>query len=108
MRFPHTVTRVRPASTVDAKGNTHPDWANATTATTLAWIQPVSSSEQTTNQDRIVARWRLFLPPAADMLATDRITYAGETYFVDGEVQTWDNGNGPHHREAYLRKITGG
>lgn len=112
MRFPTTVTVLRAPLTTDGKGNQISDWANATSTTTPAWLQPVESDaasfEKILNQDRIVSRWRLFLPATADVLATDRITYGADTMFVDGEVQTWSNSVAAHHQEAYLRKVTGG
>ena len=107
MRFPHSVTVIRAPLVTDGKGNTIRDWANAQETVSAAWVQPVASTEQLLNQDRVVSRWRVFLPAVADVVASDRLRYAADTFQVDGEVQTWDNG-APHHREAFLRKVTGG
>jgi hypothetical protein len=65
------------------------------------------ADEQTVNQERIVSRWRIFTEPAADILPTDRVTWQGKTFQVDGEIQGWDIGNGVHHHEGYLRLVTG-
>lgn len=107
MRFPHTVSVIRAPLVSDGKGGQRRDWPNATASSSSAWVQPVSSTEDTDGQDRIVARWRIFLPAGSDVLSTDRIGHAGDTYFVDGEVQAWDSAGGPHHAEAFLRRVSG-
>lgn len=108
MRFPHSVTVIRAPLVADGKGNQRRDWSAATSTTTAAWVQPVSSDEQNLNQERVVARWRIFLPPTADVVATDRIDHSGAVFQVDGEVQTWDAGSGAaHHREALLMRVVG-
>jgi hypothetical protein len=109
VRFPHSVTVIRAPLVADGKGNQRRDWSAATSTTTPAWVQPVSSDEQNLNQERVVSRWRIFLPPTADVTATDRLTHGAVTYQVDGEVQTWDSGSGSaHHREAMLLRVVGG
>ena len=107
MRFPHSVSVIRAPLVSDGKGGQRRDWPAATSTPTSAWVQPVSSIEDTDGQDRIVARWRIFLPTGADVLSTDRVGFAGDTYFVDGEVQAWDSASGPHHAEAFLRRVSG-
>ena len=108
MRFPHSVTVIRAALVSDGKGGQRRDWTSTTATSSSAWVQPVSSTEDTDGQERVVARWRIFLPAGADVLSTDRIGFSGDTYFVDGEVQPWDSGTGPHHAEAFLRRVDGG
>jgi hypothetical protein len=99
---------IRAPLAADGKGNTIRDWANATQTVTPGWVQPVSSDEQNLNQERIVARWRVFLPPTADVVSTDRLGHSNAVFQVDGEVQTWDAGSGTaHHREAYLLRVDG-
>lgn len=108
MRLPHVVSVTRAPLVSDGKGGVFPDWPNAVTSSTpAAWVQPVSSDEQSLNEDRVVARWKIFLPPAVDLLPTDRLVWDGETYQVDGEVQLWDVGR-PHHHEAFLLRVIGG
>lgn len=107
MRFPHTITRLRAPLTTDGKGNQIRDWATATSASFAGWIQPVSSDELTLNQERIVSRWRLFAEPSADVISTDRISWGGKTFQVDGEIQAWDAGSGVHHYEGFLRSVSG-
>jgi head-tail adaptor len=106
VRLPHTVKVLRAPLISDGKGNQIRDWAHASSRTYAAWVQPVSSDEQTLNEQRVVSRWRLFAEPSADIAATDRISWAGKTFQVDGEVQAWDVGY-VHHFEGYLRLVTG-
>jgi hypothetical protein len=107
VKLPHTVAAVRAPLITDGKGNQIRDWAHATSKSYAAWVQPDNSLEQTVNQERIVSRWRIFTEPAADILPTDRVTWQGKTFQVDGEIQGWDIGNGVHHHEGYLRLVTG-
>lgn len=106
MRLPHTITIKRAPLVSDGKGNMIRDWPNAASTTARAWVQPVSSDEQNLNQDRVVSRWKVFLEPSADMVATDRFVHAGTTFQVDGEVQLWDTGTA-HHYEAFAKKVSG-
>jgi hypothetical protein len=53
-------------------------------------VQPVVGAENTVGRDTIVSRWQLFAPADADLTATDRVEFNGDTYEVDGEVQRWD------------------
>ena len=108
MIFPHTISVIRAPLVSDGKGNLIRSWTTAVAHDEVAWVQPVSSSEQTLNQDRVVSRWRVFLPVSADVTSTDRLQHSGDTYQVDGEVQMWDTATGPHHAEAYLLKVKGG
>lgn len=108
MKFPHLVVTKRAPLVTDSKGNQLRDWVNAATSRNIpAWVQPLTSAEQTLNQDRVVSRWRIFLDPAADVQATDRVVWNGRTFQVDGEIQAWDNGYGTHHLEGFLRSVTG-
>jgi hypothetical protein len=108
MRFPHVIIRLRAPLITDSKGNQIRDWPNATAVTFAGWVQPVTSDEVTLNQERVVSRWRIFLEPSASILATDRVTWDGKTFQVDGEVQMWDDARGvDHHAEGLLRLVTG-
>lgn len=108
MRLPHRPAVKRAPLVADDRGNQVRDWPNAVTSSMpAAWIQPVSSDELNLNQDRTVSRWQIFLEPAADVLSTDRITWEGDTYQVDGDIQSWDTGQ-PHHQEGFLLLVTGG
>ena len=108
MNFPHIVVILRAPLVSDGKGNQIRDWANPVGATAAAWVQPQGTTEQALNQDRVVSRWRIFIEPTADIVATDRVSWNGLTFQVDGEIQTWDDPRGnAHHREGLLRRVTG-
>ena len=66
-------------------------------------VQPLSSSEDSVDQDQTLTRWRLYGPARADLLATDRVRWAGveSDLEVDGDVERW-----PRHTRAVLRKVT--
>ena len=93
MKFgPHTVTILRaPQVPGDYGTGTQADWPNAVEATVEGCsVQPVSGDEYNVDRDSTLSRWQAWLPPEADVTSTDRITWAGDTYDVDGEVQRWD------------------
>lgn len=102
------VVRRRAALVSSGYGNQAPDWPNATSVTYPAEVQPISSTEDVVDQDRTVTRWRLFLDSAADVVATDRIEWDGNTYQVDGDVERWKRRGILHHLEAVLLKVTQG
>ena len=103
-----TVTRTRAAQATDAYGNQQPDWNNTISAAYPAAVGPVGTDEQVVDEQRTVSRWRMFLQPDADVIATDRITWDGATYEIDGDVQLWKRGRRAHHKEALLIKVTQG
>lgn len=105
MLFSDSVTRLRAPLVAGPFGNQTRDWANATSATYAAEVQPVSSTEDVVNQQRTVTRWRLFLLPDADLEATDRITHDGSTYEVEGQVERWKRRGILHHLEAVLMRV---
>lgn len=105
MRLGDQVTRVR-AELVDiGYGNQGRDWNNTTEQPYAAEVQPVSSTEDVVNQQQTVTRWRLFLGPDADLEATDRIVWDGDTYEVDGDVERWKRRGVLHHLEAVLMRV---
>lgn len=102
------VTRLRAGLTEGPYGNETRDWDNATSATYSAEVQPVSSTEDIVNQQQTITRWRLFLPASADLEATDRIVWDGDTYEVDGDVERWKRRGVLHHLEAVLMRVEQG
>lgn len=107
-----TVVRRRAALISGGYGNQQRDWATATSVTYPAVIGPVSTSEDVVDQVRTVTRWRMFLPPSADVVATDRIEWDDgsgvKTFEVDGDVEVWKRRGRRHHLEAALLKVTQG
>lgn len=102
------VTRLRAELVEGDYGNETRDWANATSVDYPAEVQPVSSTEDVVNQQRTETRWRVFLPASADLEATDRITWDGDTFEVDGEVERHKARGRLHHVEAVLLRVEQG
>lgn len=82
------------------------DWANATRTSTPAAVQPLSSSEDVVRQQRTETRWRVFLPAAVDVLATDRLEWDTAALEVDGDVEVHKRRGVRHHVELVARRIT--
>ncbi len=100
---PHTITRLRATVTgEDANGNPVLTWPTTGPTVTGCSVQPVQGNEVTVGRETVVTRWQLYAPATADITATDRVIHAGDTYEVDGEVQTWDFVALPH-KTATLR-----
>lgn len=78
------------------------------TTVTGCSVQPVSTTEDVSNVDQVVSRWRMFAPAATAFTATDGVISDGVLYQVDGDPQIWsDLGGNPHHIECYLKRATG-
>lgn len=78
------------------------------TVVTGCSVQPVSTTEDVSDVDQVISRWRLFLPAGIAMTAVDNVIANGMVFSVDGDPQTWsDLGGKPHHTECYLRFATG-
>ena len=104
-----TVTRLRPG-TIDRRGSTEPDWTNATElAISGCSMQPAST---TLSQDGRVLGisdgYTCYFPPGTDVIAGDRIRYAGNTYAIIGEPRGWASPSGRvSHIVAQLERWTG-
>ena len=104
MLGPHTVTVIRPASR-DNWGDTTAGAAE--TPVPGCFWQPVSSTEQQVAADIVEVVARLFMPPTADVKATDRIGFEGRTYAIEGRPALHHTPRGPHHYELELRDVEG-
>ncbi|WP_280836138.1 head-tail adaptor protein [Micromonospora sp. A200] len=103
------MTRVRAALVDGPYGNQDRDWDNAPPGVAYpAEVQPVSSTEDVVNQQQTVTRWRMFLGPQADLEATDRVQWDGDTYEVDGDVERHKARGRLHHLEAVLMRVEQG
>lgn len=86
-----------------AYGRQTRNWAAARQHDLVGTVQPLSASEDTVDQTQTVTRWVFRTRGAADLLATDRVRWAGVEVDleVDGDVERW-----PRHTRAVLRKVT--
>ncbi|TDD97641.1 phage head completion protein [Actinomadura rubrisoli] len=104
MLGPHTVTVRRPAGR-DGWGNTVAGAAE--TPVPGCFWQPVSTDEQLNAADTVTVVARVFMPPAADVKATDRIRFEGRDYAIEGRPELHHTPAGPHHYEVNLKEIEG-
>lgn len=107
MLGPHTITVVRPGTKpADYGTGTQPDWATATsTAVDGCSVQPAQAPAYTIDRDSYQTRWTVWAPIGTDIRATDRVAWNGDTYDVDGEVQSWEFG-ALSHLVLNLRRST--
>lgn len=114
MRLRDTVTRLRAPNTTGPDGATIPgDWTNATEGQLLkvdyaAEFQPLGSTEDVVAQQRTESTHKVFMPPDADVLPTDRIRYQGIDYQVDGQPEAWGRAGRTHHLEVLVFRVQGG
>ncbi|WP_073946522.1 head-tail adaptor protein [Streptomyces kebangsaanensis] len=102
----HTVTVVRPPGN-DSFGDPLPGDGDETEVRG-AFMQPASTRERTDDRDTVVSDWKCFLPPTADIRATDRIRWRDHEYEVDGAPEPYDDLRGTtRHIEVQLRRVTG-
>lgn len=96
-----SIVVLRATVTTDAYGNRVTDWADATATTVLARVEPTSSSENqgARERDQVITRYEVWVNPDADVIASDRVQYAGLTLAVDGEpLLVKDSSGTPHHK----------
>ena len=108
----HVVTIVRPAGK-DAFGD--PLAGSTETVVTGCFVQPRSaasgqsaSTEQTDLRDTVITGLVAFMPPTADVRATDKIRWLGDLYQVEGDPSRWPDVRARnHHIEVVLRRVEG-
>lgn len=104
-----TVTRQRATEVEDRYGNTVLSWDNPATAEIVGVsLQPSETTEIVEDRQVTISAFRLYAPPTADILATDRIEYQGTVYEVAAQPQKWPDPFVPDaidHIEVALRQI---
>jgi hypothetical protein len=85
------------------------DWANAVShVEPAARARQLNTSEDVVNQERVVTRAKVVLFPGADILVTDRVTWRGQTWEVEGlPNQVNDGGGRAHHVTVLLTWVKG-
>lgn len=87
---PHTVTRMRGTVTVDSYHNVDVDWTTPETVDVPGCsFQPGTGTTVLLDREAEMTTAMLWAPIDADIVATDRISYAGSTWNISG-VQRWD------------------
>lgn len=90
-----SIVRLRPG-TKTVRGSVVPDWSKATQSTISGCsVQPASTS---LSQDgRVLGLSEgltVYAPVDADIKASDRISYGGNTYTINGEPKIWTSPTG--------------
>ena len=104
-----TITRLRPG-TRSERGSDVPDWANPSRLDIpRCSVQPAATA---LDQDgRVLAisdGLTVYAPPDADVLAGDRIEYAGQIYEVNGVPRVWHSPSGRlRHVQLILTRWAG-
>lgn len=104
-----SLTRVRAGLVTDSYQNQVRDWASATTLDMSGWsVQPVPAPEtaEGTARNTVGRRWLALGPAGTDVLATDRMIYAGITCEVDGAPLVYATGV-LDHVELFLQETEG-
>jgi head-tail adaptor len=103
-----TVRRA-PLVAADRYGKKARDWANATDHTVSGVsVQALTAVEQSVDREYASTRVALFAPYEADLTATDRVTWRGQAFEVDGEPFQWvDDVGQVDHLYAILKRMTG-
>lgn len=104
-----TITRIRPGEKT-VRGSVVPDWSKASELTiTGCHGQPASTG--LSEDGRVLGIMQgitLYAPANADIQAGDRITYNGNTYEINGEVNVWPSATGAlDHLVINLRRYSG-
>jgi len=90
VRGHQTIFVVRAGTTEDAFGNQTRSWNSATrNRVDNVQLLPVEGDEETVGRDTVVTRWRLRAHSTIDLVSSDRVEHAGDTYEIQGDVQTW-------------------
>lgn len=103
-----SVTRRRAPLTSSGYGNETRDWSNATSRIYAARVSVVSSTEDVVEQPRTITRWKCTVGAEADLAATDRIEWDGQTYEIDGDVERHKGLRGVHHQTVILMRVATG
>ena len=103
--LPHTVQWSQPGTRTDGYGDTVEDWGNPVTADVSGRLVQRKSVETHDGQDVIVTAWVLFTNELG-IEAGHRITHGTKNYEVDGDPLIAVGGEGNHHAEVALKKVS--
>lgn len=81
------------------------DWANATTTTIAAAVQPRSSVELVDGRQVTTTGLSMHCAVDSGLRAVDRVVWRGTTYEVDGEPLTYSIGGTADHIEVSLQRV---
>ena len=107
--LPHTVQRIRPATSTNAYGDEELTYTvpPASSKDMRAWVQqerPQEIIEDGRHAD--VREWTLIVNDS-DVMSKDRIVFGGLVFEVDGPPEDLYTPAGYHHTEAALKLVEG-
>lgn len=106
--LPHTVTRVRPATSTDAYNNTIYDHGDAAARADLsAWMQQDKRARPRSDGRDPLVDWWLLITNEQDLNGRDRIEFNGTVFEIDGPPEPTSTPAGFHHTEATLKAVRG-
>lgn len=110
--LPHTVTKIRPASSTDSHGNDSYDYDNGARTSIEGWLQQDTRDEEFPDGRSPETQTWTFLTNHTDIDADDRIEWAEHpagtiTFEVHGPAEPTSTPAGFHHMEATLRVVSG-
>lgn len=104
-----TIEIVRAKTTKTVRGSEVPEWSETVTTTvTGCSVQPASSS--LTLDGRVLGitdAWTAYVPEGTDVKAGDHITFAGNTYEIQGEPRVWTGAFTKSHIQLNLIRWEG-
>lgn len=106
-----TITVIRPTYATE-RGNQIPVWTGAPEHTIAnCRAQPFTGDELLApgSRDAIITVWKVYAPPGADILSTDRVRLSdGQTYEVQGSLQKWNSPTGSLASTQFTLKLVEG
>lgn len=80
--------------------------SDVSTDVTGCSVQPTAASEDTDSGDLLITNLTAYLPAGTDILATDRVSWLGDVYAVNGPPARWSDelGNEDHVQAQLLLK----
>ena len=103
-----SITRLRPGTKTE-RGSTVPDWNNPDALVIDGCsVQPASTSlSQDGRVQGITDGLTVYTPAGADILAGDRIQYAGSVYAINGDPLVWPGASRLSHIQLNLVRWRG-
>lgn len=103
-----TLTRLRATVSRGYANNYEADWDDPDRLVLRGSAQPQSSAETTQANDQVTTAYRVFLDGEPDVVATDRMEFAGDVYEITGQpLKQPSPFGGINHTELVMVLITG-
>jgi hypothetical protein len=108
MQLHDTITRLRAPLVSAGYGNQARDWASATSEDFLVHWSTKTVTETVGDAASTATRVKIFGGPDLDLVPSDRVTFGGATYELDGQPMLSYRQGSLHHVRAMLKRVTTG